>query len=211
MIHRNTKKKVLQELGFIVHKMWYCNYKLHHTSNDLKVVAKEEEPLRIRDAYLRTNAIHLKEEFSDEINGGYVDFCSLYPHVLKYENYPVGDPIHRNGNFTSPISSFACTTKPCPILGTEDCKGMHLKLNYFGLIKAKILPPRGLLLPVLLIKINDKLMFPLCHTCALNENQQTCNCADKDRILIHTWGTPEINLALNVEYILIEIYEILNW
>ena len=66
-------------------------------------------------------------------------------------------------------------------------------------------------LPVLQIKINDKLMFPLCHTCALNENQQTCNCTDKDRILIHTWCTPEINLALNMGYILIEIYEIFNW
>ena len=43
----------------------------------------------------------------------------------------------------------ACNTKPCPILGTEDCNGMHLKLNYFGLIKARILPPHGLLLPVL--------------------------------------------------------------
>ena len=112
MIRRNAKKKkVLQELGFIVHEMWYCDYKLYHTSNDLKVVA-EEEPLRIRDAYFggKTNAINLKEEFSDEIKGGYIDFCSLYPHVLKYENYPVGHPIHINGNFTSPISSFACTT-----------------------------------------------------------------------------------------------------
>ena len=53
----------------------------------------------------------------------------------------------------------------------EDCNGMHLKLNYFSLIKAKILPPPGLLLPVLPIKVNDKLMFPLCHTCAINENQ----------------------------------------
>ena len=94
-----------------------------------------------------------------------------YPHVLKYENYPIGHPIHINGNFTLPISSFACSTKPCPILGTEDCNGKHLKLNYFGLIKAKILPPRGLLLPVLPIKINNKLMFPLCRTCATNESQ----------------------------------------
>ena len=38
------KKKILQELGLIVHKMWYCDYKLCHISNDLKVV---EEPLRI--------------------------------------------------------------------------------------------------------------------------------------------------------------------
>ena len=90
-------------MGFIVYEMWYCDYKLYHTSNDLKVVAEEEEPLRIQDAYFggRTNAINLKEEFSDEIKGGYVDFCSLYPYVLKYENYPVGHPVHINGNFTS--------------------------------------------------------------------------------------------------------------
>ena len=73
------KKKVLQELGLIVHKMWYCNYKIYHTSNNLK------EPLRIQDAYFsgRTNPINLKEEFSNETKGGYIDFCCLYPHVLK--------------------------------------------------------------------------------------------------------------------------------
>ena len=93
----------------------------------------------------------------------------------------------------------------------ENCNGIHLKLNYFGLIKAKILPPRGLLLPILPIKINDKLMFPLCHTCATNENQKPCKCSDKDRVLIHTWCTPEINLAINMGYIIIEIYEVFNW
>ena len=101
--------------------------------------------------------------------------------------------------------------KPCPILGTEDCNGMHLKLNYFCLIKAKILPLRGLQLPVLPIKINNKLMFPLCHTCASNESQQACKCPNKDRVLIHMCRTPEINLAINMGYILIEIYEVLNW
>ena len=88
---------------------------------------------------------------------------------------------------------------------------MHLKLKYFGLIKAKILPPCGLLLPILPIKINNKLMFPLCHTCAMNETQQSCKCPDKDRVLINTWCTPEINLVINMGYILIEIYEVLNW
>ena len=87
---------------------------------------------------------------------------------------------------------------------------MHLKLNYFGLIKAKILPPHGLLQPILPIKINNKLMFPLCCTCAMNESQQACKCPNKDRVLIHMWCTPEINLVINMGYILIEIYEVLN-
>ena len=101
--------------------------------------------------------------------------------------------------------------KPCPILATENHNGMHLKLNYFGLIKAKILPPNCLLLPVLPIKINNKVMFPPCHTCTTNESQQACKCLDKDRVLIHMWCTPEINLVINKGYILIEIYEVLNW
>ena len=81
------EKKILQELGLIVHEMWYCNYKLYHISNNLKVV---EEPLRIQDAYLggRTNAINLKEEFSNETKGGYINFCSLYPHVLNMKIIP---------------------------------------------------------------------------------------------------------------------------
>ena len=54
-------------------------------------------------------------------------------------------------------------------------------------------------------------MFPLCCTCAMNENQKPCKCSDKDRVLIRTWCTPEINLAINMGYIIIEIYEVFNW
>ena len=36
------KKIVLQKLGYIVHEMWYCDYKSYNASK--KVV---EEPLRI--------------------------------------------------------------------------------------------------------------------------------------------------------------------
>ena len=54
-------------------------------------------------------------------------------------------------------------------------------------------------------------MFPLCRTCAMNETQQSCKCPDKERVLINTWCTPEINLVINMGYILIEIYELLNW
>ena len=54
-------------------------------------------------------------------------------------------------------------------------------------------------------------MFPLCRTCTVNENQKPCKCSNKDRVLIHTWCTPEINLAINMGYIIIEIYEVFNW
>ena len=39
-----------------------------------------------------------------------------------------------------------------------------------------------------------------------------CNapCPNKDRALIHTWCNPKINLAINMGYTIIEIYEVLN-
>ena len=40
--------------------------------------------------------------------------------------------------------------------------------EYYGLIKCKVLPPRDLYHPVLPVKIDGKLMFPLCYTCAQN-------------------------------------------
>ena len=60
--------------------MWYCDYKSYHTSNDLKVM---EEALGIPDAYFsgRTNAINLKEEFSDEIKK---DTLTSAVYILMY-------------------------------------------------------------------------------------------------------------------------------
>ena len=54
-------------------------------------------------------------------------------------------------------------------------------------------------------------MFSLWCTCVSNESQQVCKCPNKDMVLIRMWCTPEINLAINMGYTIIEIYEVLNW
>ena len=46
----------------------------------------------------------------DNEKGGYVDFCSLYPDVLKYQKYPTGHPIHIVDNFL-PIHKDICVGK----------------------------------------------------------------------------------------------------
>jgi hypothetical protein len=71
----------------------------------------------------------------------YVDICSLYPFVLKYEEFPTGPPQVITSDFT-------------------DVK------EYFGLIRCRVFPPRGLYHPVLPYMTGGKLMFPLCRTCA---------------------------------------------
>ncbi|KAJ8307842.1 hypothetical protein KUTeg_014625 [Tegillarca granosa] len=42
--------------------------------------------------------------------------------------------------------------------------------DFFGIVKCKILPPRRLFLPVLPVKCNGKLTFPLCRTYTENAN-----------------------------------------
>ena len=77
-------------------------------------------------------------------------------------------------------------------------------------MKVKILPPQKLLFPMLPIKINGKLMFPLCLTCAENEEKGSCICPLQSCLLIHTWCTMELTLAINMGYNILKIYKVLH-
>ena len=104
----------------------------------------------------------------------YRDFTSLYPAVQKYDKFPVGHPKIITDNF-------------------DDI------MNYFGLIKCKILPPRKLYIPVLPLRINYKLIFTLCEKC-IQLYQKICNHTDADRNLTGSWVTLEVHAALKEAY-----------
>ena len=91
-----------------------------------------------------------------------MDFCSLYPDVLKYQKYPTGHPICIVENIL-PIHKDICVGK-CDMI---PCPGFHWKIPYFRIIKTKILSPDRLVYPILPIWINGKLMFPLCIICSI--------------------------------------------
>ena len=126
-----------------------------------------KEPLDPRNALSggRTNAIILHHIGKM----GYVDFTSLYPYIQKYGQFPIGHPEIIIDNF----------------LSIE---------KYFGLIFCRILPPRDLYLPVLPFKVNGKLLFPLCGTCA-TDLQKKCNHLPSERELEGTWVTLEVQEA----------------
>lgn len=134
----------------------------------------------------RTNATKLYYKGREGEKIHYLDFCSLYPSVNKYAEYPIKEPV----------------------ILTKDFGDIR---DYFGIAKIKILPPRGLYHPVLPLKINDKLTFSLCRTCAKKQNQEPCTCSDDDRCLLGTWCTPEIRKALDCGYTLLKVYEIYHW
>ena len=112
-----------------------------------------------------------------------VNFTSLYPYVNKYGRYPIGHPTIITEKF-----------------GDVD--------EYEGLIKCKVLPPRGLYHPVLPYKASGRLMFPLCAKCAEILQQSSCLHRDEERALMGTWVTLELKKALDKGYKLLQTYEV---
>ena len=109
------------------------------------------------------------------IFGQFLKFSCFFFQVNKYCVYPVGHPD----------------------IITEDFKDVD---QYFGLIHCKVIPPRGLYLPVLPYRCQKKLMFPLCRTCAETLQQNPCTHTDEERALTGTWVSEELKLAKEKGY-----------
>ena len=71
-----------------------------------------------------------------------------------------------------------------------------------------MLPPRGLLHPILPYHTQGKLMFSLCKTCADTCNQQRCTHDDEARALQGTWCHVELNKALEKGYRILRMHEV---
>ena len=119
------------------------------------------------------------------IFGQFLKFSCFFFQVNKYCVYPVGHPD----------------------IITEDFKDVE---QYFGLIHCKVIPPRGLYLPVLPYRCQKKLMFPLCRTCAETLQQNPCTHTDEERALTGTWVSEELKLAKEKGYRITQVSTFLN-
>ena len=195
------KKDTLKEAGYRVIDIWECHYdKMYKEDADFRKIVDAEftnlDPLRPRDALFggRTNSTKLFHEIDetssqDEIK--YIDVCSLYPYICKYGVFPLGHPT---------------------ILSQENIDKDNIR-QYCGLIKCKVLPPTNLYHPVLPYKTNNKLMFPLCRTCA-EQCDSTKPCKhdkEEDRALVGTWVSIELFAALERGYRILDVYEVWNF
>ena len=216
IIQKYFTEKLKGKGDVVFNTTWECDFDYYIWPE----VDPNLKPINKRDAFYggRTETIQLYNN-TPNLKAKYVDFCSLYPTVNKYCEYPVGHPIK--------ITNI-------PIDKAKD---------YFGIMKCKILPPRGLYHPVLPYKqqINDishKLLFGLCGSCMNQLNFKcthfstaglskynrlhmlkhceeckkiktaSCNHTDEERVLVGTWPTIEINKALEKGYKIIKIYEV---
>ena len=147
------------------------------------------EPLQPRDAFYggRTDSCKLYYAAKPLERINYYDFTSLYPSVMVNKYFP---------SFCHPQVIHGCDI--------SDHSDVSM---YFGFIKCKVVPPKGLYHPVLPVHINKKLMFVLCEKCALLEHP-TCNHSEEERSVVGTWVTEEVKKAQEKGYKVVKIYEV---
>lgn len=192
----------IKSLQYKLIEIWEHDFDSFSKSNEKMKKFLEEKldlvyrkPLNPRDALYggRTgNTVKVYDCCEDE-KIRYVDVCSLYPYVLKNASFPVGH---------------------CSLyVGTEECYrivGNNNNIsNVNGLIMCDVLPPKNLYHPVLPVKMHDKLLFPLCRTCAEKMEQEDCTHENpKDRQFTGTWVSDELKKAVELGYTITAVYEI---
>ncbi|KAL0150350.1 hypothetical protein M9458_054352 [Cirrhinus mrigala] len=187
----NDRIEILQRVHHLdTEVMWECQWaSLKQTDPhviDFMSTYSAPERLKPRDALFggRTNAYKLYHKVTDGEKVRYVDFTSLYPYCQARKSYPIGHPEIIHSDF-------------------ENIE------NYYGFIKAKMLPPRKLLHPVLPLRSAGQLMFPLCCTCAETQSKVLpCAHTDDERAITGTWVSLELLKAIEKGYVVVNVYEV---
>jgi hypothetical protein len=154
----------------------------------------EQSALKTRDALYggRTEAMHLHHKAREDETIQYVDVISLYPYVCKYFKFLIGHPVIHVG---------------------DACQDKEAMLQKEGLIKCFILSPKRLYHPVLPYRCNNKLLFCLCKSCAIEQNTEN-ECGHEtvaERAFTDTWVIDEVRMAVQKGYEIIEIFEVYEY
>ncbi|KMZ60752.1 DNA-directed DNA polymerase, partial [Zostera marina] len=148
------KKLMLENAGFKVEVYWECEIRKslaeNQTKKDFFDVQIDKTPLKMASAFSggRTAPFALMSTPSEGQNISYSDIQSLYPSVLYYAEFPVGHPIYK------PYFTSVNWTLPSELPKDR------------GILKVNVTAPTDLYLPVLPLKVDEKLLFVLCKSCA---------------------------------------------
>ena len=166
---------------------WTLMKKTHAGVREFMKKYDPPEPLAPRAALYggRTSALRLRYTAGADESVHYVDVTSLYPYVNATGSYPLGHPVIIHRDF-------------------DEIE------NYFGLIRATVIPPRGLYFPVLPYKTaQGKLVFTLCRTCSETNNQSdSCSHDDVARALTGVWVSAELHKAVQMGYKVSKLSEV---
>ena len=183
------REQNLKKDGYEVQTIWECQWEKMKTNTEVSEVVKNihvKGRLNPRKGFQggRTETRLLMYDINNSKHGlgiAYADICSLYPTVNCKEYYPVGHPEIITANFE------------------------HFS-KYFGLVQCEVLPPQNLTNGVLPCHFNGKLLFPLCRTCAENEQIDICKHSERERVLYGVWTTEELKQAEENNYVVKKVF-----
>ncbi len=188
--------ELFRKNGYEVILVWECQWKKLQECHIVKVISEGisiEEPLNPRLALYggRVNAFKLFYSVKEGEGIRYMDFKSLYPFVQKTKFYPLGHP---------------------EIILTFGEHPHESLLKYKGLFNCYVIPPSRLYIPLLPYRSGGKLMFPLCRTCADENNQNSCSHTERERIIKGVYTHIELMYAVeNLGYKIKKIIEVWSW
>lgn len=201
---QETKDKFLKlnELGYHIIEFWECavDRELKKNENLKKWFDLEHDmgPIEPRDAFFggRVHPTRMMSESAPGRRKKHCDVVSLYPSVLRNE-YPVGHPEFHHFRWSEGLVNW---THPDHV-------------PYKGLIKCLVLPPKDLFLPLLPFRDDQRLLFPLCRTCAVESRKQSaygkvqCKHTDDQREFVTTVTHFELHEALRRGYVVKRLVE----
>ena len=188
----------LTDNGYRVHIKWECAFRQEIADNDelkefMESDLRMKPPLDPRASFFggRTNSLKLHHVCShpEEETIKYADINGLYPYVNKNGTYPIGHPEI--------------------FVGTEI--DQNRLADYYGLMFCRILPPHRIYHPVLPMRIDNKLMFVTCRSCAEAKSNGPCQHSAQERWLEGVWTTDEVNLAVSKGYRVIDVFEVWHY
>ncbi|KAK3929567.1 putative DNA polymerase [Frankliniella fusca] len=188
-----------RENGFEVIEKWECDFQREVTSDPAtkdffdRHPTVRVTPLHLRDALCggRTSALKLyhKADLDKGEKIKMVDVISEYPNANLRGEFPHGHPqIFLEGDPNMPAFD-----------------------QWNGEMKCTVLPPCELYIPVLPLKTQGRLMFPLCRTCAEQGCSEICRHTPEDRKFTDTWCVPELKLAVKKGYVILSVHEVYQY
>lgn len=193
------KHQKLTELNLTVSVMWECDFRrflkrypeAHQKLNGLPEIRQSK--LNYKDAIYPGIAEVCRRYYITRPGGNERIRCfrfrSLYAHVMKTCCYPIGVPT---------------------VFAQRECSALDITKTD-GFIKCQILPPKNLFHPVLPIKLCDgRVVMTLCQSCAEQPTPliSYCKHSDAERTLSGTWVLAEVHLAIEMGYVMGDIYEV---
>uniref|UniRef100_A0A914KQ08 DNA-directed DNA polymerase n=1 Tax=Meloidogyne incognita TaxID=6306 RepID=A0A914KQ08_MELIC len=163
----------------------------------------DKGPIKLRDCFFggRTGPLCLHYKADEQHKISYLDFNSLYPSTIATTSFPVGHPkviiISRKDQNVNWLSS------------------SQIPVN--GILKVFLIPPDQVDVPVMPVKFDERLLFPLCRKCSMDYprgatlKEYKCKHEEQERGWVSTCTSIELAEALDSGYKVTKYFRALHY